>query len=164
MNVIIDYKVGNLHNLKNALDFSAVETQLVSVADEVRKADRILLPGVGAFAPAMEQLRKSGVKKTERMPVWAGFRARCNVFSTSLKFRKWAGIRFHNNKKIRFLSKLLMRCTFISCIPTIFFRKTVSIFWDTAITVMTLPQLCAKTIYGEFSFIRKKVRMRDCSC
>ncbi|MEC7887944.1 MAG: imidazole glycerol phosphate synthase subunit HisH [SAR324 cluster bacterium] len=61
MNVIIDYKVGNLHNLKNALDFSAVETQLVSAADEVRKADRILLPGVGAFSPAMEQLRKSGM-------------------------------------------------------------------------------------------------------
>ena len=55
MNVIIDYKVGNLHNLKNALDFSAIETQLVSTADEVRKAVRILLPGVGAFSPAMEQ-------------------------------------------------------------------------------------------------------------
>ena len=61
MNVIIDYKVGNLHNLKNALDFSAVENQLVSDADEVKNADRILLPGVGAFAPAMEHLRNSGM-------------------------------------------------------------------------------------------------------
>ena len=61
MNVIIDYKVGNLHNLKIALDFSSVENRLVSVADDVRKANRILLPGVGAFAPAMEQLRKSGM-------------------------------------------------------------------------------------------------------
>ena len=61
MNVIIDYKVGNLHNLKNALDFSSVDNRLVSVADDVRKANRILLPGVGAFAPAMEQLRKSGM-------------------------------------------------------------------------------------------------------
>jgi glutamine amidotransferase len=61
MNVIIDYKVGNLHNLKNALDFSSVENQLVSTADDVRKADRILLPGVGAFSPAMEQLKNSGM-------------------------------------------------------------------------------------------------------
>ena len=72
MNVIIDYKVGNLHNLKNALDFSDVETQLVSVADEVRKADRILLPGVGAFAPAMEQLRKSGMLEVLQEKVKAG--------------------------------------------------------------------------------------------
>jgi len=61
MNVIIDYKVGNLHNLKNALDYSSVDNRLVSVPDDVRKANRILLPGVGAFAPAMEQLRKSGM-------------------------------------------------------------------------------------------------------
>ena len=61
MNVIIDYKVGNLHNLKNALDFSSVDNRLVSVADDVRNANRILLPGVGAFAPGMEQLRKSGM-------------------------------------------------------------------------------------------------------
>jgi glutamine amidotransferase len=61
MNVIIDYKVGNMHNLKNALDYSSVDNRLVSVADDVRKANRILLPGVGAFAPAMEQLRKSGM-------------------------------------------------------------------------------------------------------
>ena len=72
MNVIIDYKVGNLHNLKNALDFSSVENRLVSVADDVRKADRILLPGVGAFAPAMEQLRKSGMLEVLKEKVTAG--------------------------------------------------------------------------------------------
>ena len=61
MNVIIDYNVGNLHNLKNALDFSGIENRLVTNPDEVKKADRILLPGVGAFAPAMDQLKKSGM-------------------------------------------------------------------------------------------------------
>ena len=72
MNVIIDYKVGNLHNLKNALDFSSVDNRLVSVADDVRKANRILLPGVGAFAPAMEQLRKSGMLEVLQEKVTAG--------------------------------------------------------------------------------------------
>ena len=37
MNVIIDYKVGNLYNLKNALDFSGVENQLVSHADDAKE-------------------------------------------------------------------------------------------------------------------------------
>ncbi len=72
MNVIIDYKVGNLHNLRNALDFSAVENQLVSDADEVKNADRILLPGVGAFAPAMEHLRNSGMLEALQEKVKAG--------------------------------------------------------------------------------------------
>ena len=61
MNVIIDYNVGNLHNLKNALDFSGIDNRLVTNPDEVKKADRILLPGVGAFAPAMDHLKKSGM-------------------------------------------------------------------------------------------------------
>ena len=61
MNVVIDYNVGNLHNLKNALDFSGIENRLVTNPDEVKKADRILLPGVGAFAPAMDHLKKSGM-------------------------------------------------------------------------------------------------------
>ena len=61
MNVIIDYNVGNLHNLKNALDFSGIENRLVKNPDKVKKADRILLPGVGAFAPAMDHLKKSGM-------------------------------------------------------------------------------------------------------
>ena len=72
MNVIIDYKVGNLHNLKNALDFSGVENQLVSHADELKEADRILLPGVGAFGPAMEHLRNSGMLESRQEKVQAG--------------------------------------------------------------------------------------------
>ena len=61
MNAIINYNVGNLHNLKNALDFSGIENRLVTDPNEVKKADRILLPGVGAFAPAMDHLKKSGM-------------------------------------------------------------------------------------------------------
>ncbi|MFL2809592.1 MAG: hypothetical protein ACJ0DG_11175 [bacterium] len=93
MNVIIDYKVGNLHNLKNALDFSAVETQLVSAADEVRKADRILLPGVGAFSPAMEQLRKSGMlealqEKVDGGNSFTGNLCRCAITDGSKRRRR----------------------------------------------------------------------------
>ena len=72
MNVIIDYKVGNLHNLKNALDYYAVKNQIVSDAEDILKADKIMLPGVGAFSPAMEQLRKSGMLAALEEKVMSG--------------------------------------------------------------------------------------------
>ena len=72
MNVIIDYNVGNLHNLKNALDYGGIESKLVSHADDVKKADRILLPGVGAFAPAMDHLKHSGMLEALHEKVQSG--------------------------------------------------------------------------------------------
>ncbi|MBS1255874.1 MAG: Imidazole glycerol phosphate synthase subunit HisH [Deltaproteobacteria bacterium] len=72
MNVIIDYSVGNLHNLKNALDYSGIDSKLVTHADDVQKADRILLPGVGAFAPAMDHLRHSGMLEALQGKVQSG--------------------------------------------------------------------------------------------
>ena len=72
MNVIIDYNVGNLNNLKNALDFTGIESKIVSNADDVKKADRILLPGVGAFAPAMDHLKQSGMLEALHEKVQSG--------------------------------------------------------------------------------------------
>ena len=64
--------MGNLNNLKNALDFSGIESKLVSNADDVKKADRILLPGVGAFAPAMDHLKQSGMLEALHEKVQSG--------------------------------------------------------------------------------------------
>lgn len=61
MNVIVNYQAGNLNNLKNALDAQGIPNQIVDDAESVRQATRILMPGVGAFAPAMESLRQSGM-------------------------------------------------------------------------------------------------------
>jgi len=61
LNVIVDYNVGNLYNLKNALDFAGVENIIISRDDEVSIADRILLPGVGAFYPAITKLLETGM-------------------------------------------------------------------------------------------------------
>ena len=72
MNVIINYKVGNLFSLKNALDFSGLKNRLVSHADEVKKSDRIILPGMGAFARAMQQLKKSGMLEAIQEKIKAG--------------------------------------------------------------------------------------------
>ncbi len=61
---IIDYGAGNLFSLKNALDFLGLASVVTSSADEIRKADRLILPGVGAFPDAMKMLEASGLTET----------------------------------------------------------------------------------------------------
>lgn len=72
MIAIIDYDVGNLHNLKNALDFQSIPNAIVRDAASIAKADRIILPGVGAFAPAMNCLKKAGLDQVVKERVAAG--------------------------------------------------------------------------------------------
>ena len=61
MVAIIDYGVGNLFSLKSS--FAAIGQEAVVTADEavLRQADRIILPGVGAFGDAVKKLLKSGL-------------------------------------------------------------------------------------------------------
>ena len=58
---IIDYGVGNLRSVGQAFVHVGAEPRLVSTADEVLAADRLVLPGVGAFGRAMEELRARGL-------------------------------------------------------------------------------------------------------
>ena len=60
---IVDYGVGNLFSLKCSLDAIGVEATVSSDANVIRSADRIILPGVGAFEDAAEKLRASGLDK-----------------------------------------------------------------------------------------------------
>ena len=61
---IIDYGAGNLFSLKNALDFLGLENIITSEAKEIREADKLILPGVGAFPDAMRMLERSGLTET----------------------------------------------------------------------------------------------------
>ena len=61
MIAIIDYGAGNLFSVKNALDFLGFENQITASADDLRSADRLILPGVGAFPDAMRMLGESGL-------------------------------------------------------------------------------------------------------
>ncbi|HKI98265.1 MAG TPA: imidazole glycerol phosphate synthase subunit HisH [bacterium] len=72
MIAIIDYNVGNLHNLKNALDYQGLPNRIVREAHELDGADHIILPGVGAFKPAMDRLREAGMESVVREQVAAG--------------------------------------------------------------------------------------------
>ena len=61
MTAIIDYGAGNLFSVKNALDFLGIENKITNSADDLRAADRLILPGVGAFPDAMRMLNGSGL-------------------------------------------------------------------------------------------------------
>ena len=61
MIAIIDYGVGNLFSLKSSLKQLGLEAVVTADADTIRKADRLILPGVGAFPDAMAALTGSGL-------------------------------------------------------------------------------------------------------
>jgi glutamine amidotransferase len=61
MITIIDYGAGNLFSVKNALDYLGFENRISANAEDIRSADKLILPGVGAFPDAMSQLRKYGL-------------------------------------------------------------------------------------------------------
>lgn len=63
MIAVVDYGVGNLFSLSASLDYVGFDTKITSVEEEIRKADKIILPGVGAFKPAMDRLLQSGLKE-----------------------------------------------------------------------------------------------------
>lgn len=58
MIAIIDYGAGNLVSVKNALDYLGVASKITSNAEDIEKAERIILPGVGSFGFMMKSLRK----------------------------------------------------------------------------------------------------------
>ena len=61
MLAIIDYGVGNLFSLKSSLSAIGADVIVTSDKEAIRKADRIILPGVGAFEDAARKLRESGL-------------------------------------------------------------------------------------------------------
>lgn len=63
MIAIIDYGVGNLFSLKSSLEMIGAESIVTSDPDVIRQADKILLPGVGAFEDARAKLKCSGLDK-----------------------------------------------------------------------------------------------------
>ncbi|MDD2189810.1 MAG: imidazole glycerol phosphate synthase subunit HisH [Eubacteriales bacterium] len=64
MIAIIDYGAGNLFSLKNALDFLNLKNIITASPEEMKDADKLILPGVGAFPDAMRMLERSGLKET----------------------------------------------------------------------------------------------------
>ncbi len=60
---VVDYGVGNLKSVTNAMHYLGLETRITGEAGELERAEAIILPGVGAFPDAAEKLRGTGLDR-----------------------------------------------------------------------------------------------------
>ena len=66
MIIVVDYDAGNLYNVANALRFLGIKFRFSGDPNEVRSADRVILPGVGSARAAMESLEQQGLTEVIR--------------------------------------------------------------------------------------------------
>ncbi len=98
MIAIIDYGVGNLFSLRHSFDRIGREAVVTGDATEIRKAERIVLPGVGAFADAIAKLRDSGLDRVlddvikEGKPLLGICLGMQLLFERSYEFGVWSGL------------------------------------------------------------------------
>lgn len=103
MIAVIDYGAGNIFSVKNALDYLGLENALVSDADSVKKADAVILPGVGAFPAAMEKLTASGLidtikEEAAKKPFLGICLGMQLIFSKSYEFEECNGLGLINGE------------------------------------------------------------------
>ena len=99
MIAIIDYGVGNLFSLKSSLKQLGLDAAVTADADTVRRADRLILPGVGAFADAMEMLSATGLvpvirEEAEKKPLLGICLGMQLLFEKSYEYGEHAGLGF----------------------------------------------------------------------
>ena len=61
MIAILDYRTGNLNSISNMLKKIGVSSIITSSPDTIRRAEKLILPGIGAFDPGMARLTESGL-------------------------------------------------------------------------------------------------------
>lgn len=69
---IIDYGMGNLRSVQKALEKVGAQTVITHTPMEIAKADKVVLPGVGAMAPAMARLHELGLTDVIRRIIREG--------------------------------------------------------------------------------------------
>lgn len=72
MIAIIDYGVGNLFSLSRSLEAIGAEAVITRDPDTIQSAERIILPGVGAFGDAMDKLKENGMNELIRQQAALG--------------------------------------------------------------------------------------------
>lgn len=72
MTAIIDYGVGNLFSLSSSLKAVGETPVVTGSPEQIKKADRLILPGVGAFGDAMEKLKQDGLDKVIKEEALSG--------------------------------------------------------------------------------------------
>ena len=96
---VIDYGVGNLMSVTNALQYIGRESKITDQASDLERADGIILPGVGAFPDAAEKLQQTGLVATlnaqaAKKPVLGICLGMQLLFDWSSEVRKTDGLGF----------------------------------------------------------------------
>ncbi len=72
MIVLIDYGVGNLYSVEKAAASVGGDVKISSDAEDIRRAEKIILPGVGAFGDCMKNLEATGLIPTIKAEIFSG--------------------------------------------------------------------------------------------
>ena len=97
MIAIVDYGVGNLFSLSCSLRALGLEAEITADAEKLRAADRIILPGVGAFGDAAEKLEATGLvpvirEEAEKKPLLGICLGMQLLFDRSFEYGEHAGL------------------------------------------------------------------------
>lgn len=98
MIAIIDYGVGNLFSLKSSFNAIGADVIVTDSEEKIRSADKIILPGVGAFSDAIAKLRATGLDKvlvdeaTKGKPVMGICLGMQMLFDKSLEYGEHPGL------------------------------------------------------------------------
>jgi len=96
---ILDYGMGNLRSVEKALEHVGVTATITNDASEVRAADGVILPGVGAFPRAMERIRELRLdeliaeRRDEGVPILGICLGLQLLFESSAELGRAAGLR-----------------------------------------------------------------------
>ena len=72
MIAIVDYGVGNLRSVAKAFEYLGFDAQVTSDPDQVLRAEKVVLPGVGAFGKSMESLDRAGMTPVVKEVIHSG--------------------------------------------------------------------------------------------
>lgn len=98
MTAIIDYGVGNLFSLRSSFAAIGEDAEVTADPERIRSADRVILPGVGAFADAAEKLRRTGLDRAvletarEGKPLMGICLGMQLLFEKSMEYGEHAGL------------------------------------------------------------------------
>ncbi|WP_438498410.1 imidazole glycerol phosphate synthase subunit HisH [Paenibacillus sp. IHBB 3054] len=105
---IVDYGMGNLHSVSKAVERLGYESLVTGDAGEILAASSVILPGVGAFGDAMEQLRSSGLDLVVKeaaageQPVLGICLGMQLLFSSSVEYGEHEGLDILPGSVVRF--------------------------------------------------------------
>jgi imidazole glycerol-phosphate synthase subunit HisH len=105
---IVDYGMGNLRSVQKAFEKIGAEAVIVSSPEEAADADKLVLPGVGAFRDAIHELRRTGLDQPVRDHIAAGkpFLGICLglqlLFDVGYEDGEWEGLGVLKGKVVRF--------------------------------------------------------------